>query len=276
MRDSKTPKPSVVVGIDGSQAAIQAAEWAVDEAVSREVPLRLVEVIPEQVEPAPFASVGNVRMEIEYAETALRIGAAAVAAAGKPVKVETAILQGDPAATLIAESGNAEMVCVGSVGIGRFAKALLGSTVAELAEAATCPVAIIRTQQSRPRPDTSLIVVAVNDSPGNDDVVEQAIREAQLRHAPVLALGAWRDGFGEVPSDELDRQVQFWNQRCPSVQFHARATRTGIADFLDVSDSRIQLAVIGSTDVDQVASLIGPHSHPILGHADCSVLIVRS
>ena len=59
--------------------------------------LRLVEVIPEQVEPAPFVSVGNVRMEVEYAETALRIAAAAVAATGKPVKVETAILRGDPA-----------------------------------------------------------------------------------------------------------------------------------------------------------------------------------
>jgi nucleotide-binding universal stress UspA family protein len=276
MRDSKTPKPSVVVGIDGSQAAIQAAEWAVDEAVSREVPLRLVEVIPEQVAPAPFASVGNVGMEVEYAQAALRIAAAAVAADGKPVKVETAILRGDPATALIAESRDAEMVCVGSVGIGRFAKALLGSTVAELAEATSCPVAIIRTQQSRPKPGSSLIVVAVNDSPGNGDVVEQAIREAQLRHAPVLALGGWRDDLGEVPSDELDRQVQFWNQRYPSVQFHARATRTGIADFLDVSNSRIQLAVIGSTDIDQVASLIGPHSHPILRHADCSVLIVRS
>ena len=154
MRDSTTTQLPIVVGIDGSQAAIQAAEWAVDEAVSREVPLRLVEVIAEQVEPAPFASVGNVRMEVEYAETALRIAAAAVAAAGKPVKVETAILQGDPAAALIAESRNAEMVCVGSVGIGRFARALLGSTVAELAEAATCPVAIIRTQQHRPKPDS--------------------------------------------------------------------------------------------------------------------------
>jgi len=276
MRDSNTPQPSVVVGIDGSQAAIQAAEWAVDEAVSREVPLRLVEVIAERVEPAPFASVGNVQMEVEYAETALRIAAAAVAAAGKPVKVETAILRGDPATALIAESRDAEMVCVGSTGIGRFARALLGSTVAELADAASCPVAIIRTQQSRPKPGSSLIVVAVNDSPGNDDVVEQAIREAQLRHAPVLALGVWRQDLGEMPYDKLDRRVHFWERRYPSVQFHARATRTGIADFLDVSDSRIQLAVIGSTDIDQVASLIGPHSHHILGHAECSVLIVRS
>jgi nucleotide-binding universal stress UspA family protein len=238
--------------------------------------LRLVEVIAERVEPAPFASVGNVQMEVEYAETALRIAAAAVAAAGKPVKVETAILRGDPATALIAESRNAEMVCVGSTGIGRFARALLGSTVAELADAASCPVAIIRTQQSRPKPGSSLIVVAVNDSPGNDDVVEQAIREAQLRHAPVLALGVWRQDLGEMPYDKLDRRVHFWERRYPSVQFHARATRTGIADFLDVSDSRIQLAVIGSTDIDQVASLIGPHSHHIFGHAECSVLIVRS
>jgi len=276
MRDSKTPQPSVVVGIDGSQAAIQAAEWAVDEAVSREVPLRLVEVITQQVEPAPFASVGNVRMEVEYAEAALRIAAAAVAADGKPVKVETAILRGDPATALIAESRDAEMVCVGSTGIGRFARALLGSTVAELAEAASCPVAIIRTQHSRPKPDSALIVVAVKDSPGNDNVVEQAMVEAQLRHAPVLALGAWRDDLGEMPHDELDRRAQSWNQRYPSVKIHAAATRTGIADFLDVSDRQIQLAVIGNSDIDQVASLIGPHSHPILGHADCSVLIVRS
>ena len=98
MRDSTATPLPIVVGIDGSQAAIQAAEWAVDEAVSREVPLRLVEVIPRQAEPAPLASVGNVRMEVEYAETSLRIAAAAVAADGKPVKVETAILRGNPAA----------------------------------------------------------------------------------------------------------------------------------------------------------------------------------
>ena len=176
MRDSHTPQPAVVVGIDGSQAAIQAAVWAIDEAISREVPIRLVEVIPEHVEPAPLASVGNVRMELEYGETALRIASAAVEAAGKPVKVETAILQGDPAATLIAESRNAEMVCVGSVGIGRFARAFLGSTATDLAEAAHCPVAIIRTQHTRPKPRSPLIVVAIDESPDNEVVVEEAMK----------------------------------------------------------------------------------------------------
>ena len=276
MHDSNTPQSAVVVGIDGSEAAIQAARWAADEAVSREIPLRLVEVIPEQVEPAPLASVGNVRMELEYGETALRIATAAVEATGKPVKVETEILQGDPAAALIAESRDAEMICVGSVGIGRLVRALLGSTAAELAEAAHCPVAIIRAQQSQLKSDSALIVVAVNDSPDNNHVVEQAMAEAQLRLAPVLALGVLQKDIDDMASDELKRQVECWGRRHPGVKIYAGATRADIADFLPVMDRTIQLAVIGSTDADQVARLIGPHRHPILGHAECSVLIVRS
>jgi nucleotide-binding universal stress UspA family protein len=54
MHDSTTTQFPIVVGIDGSQAAVRAAEWAVDEAVSREVPLRLVEVITQRAEPAPL------------------------------------------------------------------------------------------------------------------------------------------------------------------------------------------------------------------------------
>jgi nucleotide-binding universal stress UspA family protein len=276
MRESTATQLPIVVGIDGSQAAIRAAEWAIDEAVSREVPLRLVAVIPQQAEPAPLDAVGNIRMEREYAETALRIASAAVATSAHPVKVETAVLRGGSVTALTAESRDAEMICVGSVGIGRVARALFGSTAAELAEAAHCPVAIIRTRQHRPKPDSDLIAVAVNDSPGNDDVVERAIKEAQLRQAPVLALGVWRQDLGEMPHDELERRVCVWERRYPSVQFHALATRTGVADFLDVSDSRVQLAVIGSVDTDQVTSLIGPRSHPVLGHAECSVLIVGS
>ncbi len=36
---------SVVVGIDGSQAAVNAAKWAVDGAISRRIPLRLIHVV---------------------------------------------------------------------------------------------------------------------------------------------------------------------------------------------------------------------------------------
>ena len=51
--ETTSSAPSVVVGIDGSRTALDAALWAVDEAVSRDIPLRLVYAIdpdstPEQ------------------------------------------------------------------------------------------------------------------------------------------------------------------------------------------------------------------------------------
>jgi nucleotide-binding universal stress UspA family protein len=46
MRETFNP-PSVVVGIDGSRAAVSAALWAADEAVSRDVPLRLLYAVDQ-------------------------------------------------------------------------------------------------------------------------------------------------------------------------------------------------------------------------------------
>jgi nucleotide-binding universal stress UspA family protein len=45
MRATHVLSPAVVVGIDGSRNALTAALWAVDEAVERDIPLRLVYAI---------------------------------------------------------------------------------------------------------------------------------------------------------------------------------------------------------------------------------------
>ncbi|GFG76246.1 universal stress protein [Mycobacterium botniense] len=267
-----------MVGIDGSQSAIGAAEWAADEAINRDVPLRLIHVMTEQPEPAPLTSVGNVRRELdyglEYAEAALRSASAAVSATAKPVKVETVIVRGDPVATLVAESRYADMVCVGAVGIGRFTRAILGSTAAELASSARCPVAIIRTEQNRSKADEGWIVVWIDGPSANEGVIAYAMDEAGRRHAPVLAVGALHDG--KDTSDELDTQVQMLSRRYPDVHIYSVKTRTGVTEFLADNTKQIQLAVIGSSEAHQLAQLIGPHGHPILNHAQCSVLVVRS
>ena len=44
MQSVETP-PSIVVGIDGSEAAMGAALWGIDEALARDIPLRLVYAI---------------------------------------------------------------------------------------------------------------------------------------------------------------------------------------------------------------------------------------
>jgi nucleotide-binding universal stress UspA family protein len=269
---------SIVVGIDGSQTAINAAVWAIDEAVDREIPLRLVHVIHPDTGTSDLAAVtDDDPLEVEYGEAVLRIAADAVTATGKLVKVETALLCGDASAVLIAESRDADMVCVGSVGIGRFCRAVLGSTAADLAEGAHCAVAIIRAHHDRPRTNGgNWIVVPIDHSPDNDTVVEQAMKEARRRHATVLALGVWHEQGRSTSYDALDRRVQSWRARYPDLRIYEVAAGAGVADFLADNEAWIQLAVIGRADAPEVAQLVGPHAHPILGHVECSVLIVGS
>lgn len=47
MNDRPIQSPAVVVGIDGSQAALEAALWVVDEAVSRDIPVHQGAVVAE-------------------------------------------------------------------------------------------------------------------------------------------------------------------------------------------------------------------------------------
>jgi hypothetical protein len=53
---------------------------------------------------------------------------------------ETEIPRGPAAPVLVEASRDAEMMCVGSVGIGRYARSILGSTATELVKKAHCPV----------------------------------------------------------------------------------------------------------------------------------------
>ena len=138
----------VVAGVDGSDAAINAANWAIDEAISRDVPHRIVPVT--HIEGQPAAPEDAFRLDVQYAESSLRAATAAVQATVKPVKIETDVLWGSPDTAQVNESPNASLVCVGSIGIGALAAKIWRSTAANLAEKAYCPVAIIRSPHSAP------------------------------------------------------------------------------------------------------------------------------
>ncbi|SPM32264.1 hypothetical protein MRAB57_61 [Mycobacterium rhizamassiliense] len=272
MNNVKSPGP-VVVGVDGSDAAIGAAEWAAREAIHHDVPLRLVHVI--QIPDGPMSSDPADAAEHDYAESSLRTARLAVEATGLPVKIDTAVLYGDVDLALIAESSSATLICAGSVGIGRVANMMLGSTAAILAEQAHCPVAIIRRDEKSPPFEAGLIAVVVEDRPGNRDVVRCAMEEARVRHAPVLALCVGRRALFERNRDKFYRRLDGLLRRFPDVEVEVVTTRLGVTRYLQERIGAVQLVVIGPEDAGRVAQLVGPHGPPILAHADCSVLIVR-
>jgi nucleotide-binding universal stress UspA family protein len=260
----------IIVGIDGSQTAIAAALWGADEALGNGVPLRLVSVI-KQTHPSP----DDYTRDLAHAETSVRDAQFAVEASRKLVKIETEVRRGPASAVLVEASRDAEMICVGSVGIGRYARSILGSTATELAEQAHCPVAVLRSNSDQPPPDINWIVVRMTDTPGNDAVVKYAAWEATLRRAPMLILGGRPEELTENADGAFERRVQDWRQRHPEVRVYPVTTKHAIASFLRTNDERVQLAVISGAEADQLAKLVGPSGHPLFQHPECSVLVVR-
>jgi nucleotide-binding universal stress UspA family protein len=248
----------VVVGIDGSDTAIHAAQWAIDEAVSRNVALRLVAVMKDH-----HSSGEEYSADLHHAEAALRAAQDAVAATDPPVKVETAIASGLPRVSLITESDSAAMLCLGSVGIGRYARSIVGSTATDLAEKAHCPVAIIRPPSELPRRAINWIVVAVSEDSDNAAVVAAAFDEARLRDVPLLILGEQAG---------LDPQLR---RRYPDVRAYQIDESATVADFLTTHDEGVDLAVIGAAEANRVAEILGPHGHSRFHRTVASVLVVR-
>ncbi|MHA7664433.1 universal stress protein [Mycolicibacterium sp. HS_4_1] len=257
---------SVVVGIDGSTAAVYAAHWAVDEAISRDVPVRLVSCVQQ--------SAGSDRMVMEYARTCLRAAHAAIETTATQVKIETAAVVGDPTVALIGESRDAALVCVGSVGIGRFAKALLGSTAAGVAEGASCPVAVIRSYSPRRRTPDGAIVVELNDWDENHDVFAAAVAEAQLRARPIIAVGVCPPETGVTAWQELRRRTSVWRELYPDVEIAAAPVTTSVVHYLHNTSEPISLVVVGAHSARELPAIIG--SHADTNRDNPSVLIARA
>jgi nucleotide-binding universal stress UspA family protein len=111
MSEIPTSQSAVVVGIDGSRSAVRAALWAVDEALHRDVPLRLVHVAPQP----EFPEFDN---EPSTAGMALRHAVREIGSTRKPVKVHADIRHGRVADVLRFRHQESRIHCCGSSPVG--------------------------------------------------------------------------------------------------------------------------------------------------------------
>jgi nucleotide-binding universal stress UspA family protein len=286
MREQHLPSRSVVVGIDGSQAAVRAALWAVDEAVRRDIPLRLLCAIPPS-DTVRLDSQDDER-KLGTAELAVQYASTAVESTNKPVKIELDIVHGIPIRSLIAASRSAAMICVGAIGATHFAPGRIGSTAAALTKSALCPAAIIR-GNGRPPSAQRRIVVVIDGSPDSGAALEAALDEAQLRGARLRVLttsqscldyvhgGHAGSAEGHDARARLDRFIAPWARRYPDVKISPVATHGSLMNYLAGNAHSIQLVVAGLGGRHDAASeLVGPAGNAALQGADCSVLIVSS
>lgn len=284
-------QPSVVVGIDGSDTALGAAQWAAEFAAGQSLPLMLVHAIPRldwhfaSVEPP--AETGR----SADGDTVLAAAQTAVQSTHPDLAITTAAIKGAVATVLADAAQSARLLVVGAD------HRALGGHAVRISHRAPCPVVVWRkpvaTRTGKPLP----VVVGIDESDGSAHALEQAFDIAATLHAPLRVVHMWEitaavgmgdlGGQGMMDWPLLDVLQSQQRQRMDELiaPLAAKYRNAHVSKvFEDISPAKgladlsreAQLVVVGSHGRGKLAeSILGSVSQTVIHHAECPVLVVR-
>lgn len=190
----------VVVGVDETPESWEALQWAAQEALFRDRPLRIVHVYK-----------GHRRMGDREPEGRNDIFEAAMTFAHARLGiswVSGALVSGEPAPTLLAEAAGADLLVVGSTRDVDPVSAALTSVSAELAWRADCPVLVVRGSEPWRR-----VVVGIAHPEGCSGVLEFAFEEARERY----------QGLSVIHCFDTSTRLQIDIERATTAEVSSRA-----------------------------------------------------
>ncbi|WP_037070292.1 universal stress protein [Pseudonocardia acaciae] len=285
---------TVVVGVDGSESALDAARWAAGEARRRGLSLRLVNAFGwTDAQP-----VGEAVVTPEYREALLREAHSEVAAAAAAaeefapgVRVEQHVEVGFPVPVLRAEAERARLLVLGDRGLGAVLGLLIGSVAVSMAANAACPVVVVRGPDPVGLPSDLPVVVGVDGSGYSEAAIAFAHEAAAARKAPLVAVHTWgelildprpallrdADAIEAAEREMLAERLAGWADKYPDLDVRRLVTRSRPANALVEWSARAQLLVVGSRGHGNFAGLIlGSVSHAVVQRAECPVAVVRA
>ena len=284
-------RAQIVVGVDGSASALHATRWAAREAARRDAVLRLVHVLTRRL-----LLPDEDMYERERAERGRAWLAAAHAAAqdvAPNVAVVTDLRSGQPAEDLVDETDHADLVVVGSRGLGGFRSLLLGSVANALTAHGHCPVVVLRAGTvGAPPPSEGPVVVGVDGGGATTAAVEFAADAAAARSVALVVVHTWTyeglvaaggpmpvdvdwDGLAAARRRSFDAQVDSVRERYPEVEVRGLVVRGRPVDGILERAEDAQLVVVGSHGRHGlIAGAVGSTTYAVLHHATCPVAVV--
>lgn len=289
-----TAELGIVVGVDGSPESHAAVRWAAQEAVLRRRPVTLLHVVSPIVVTWPIEPVvtGFYEWQEDNATEVLKQSQETLysAAEGSPPPEVHLELRHDGILTeLSSASESADMIVVGSRGLGPVGGAVLGSVSRALLHHAQCPVVVAREGVVR-RTDRNLpVLLGIDGSPASEAATAFAFEEASRRGVELVALHAWSDvavfpilgmdwhTYEQQGHEVLGERLAGWQEAYPDVHISRRIVCDKPARWLIDESKHAQLVVVGSRGRGGISSmLLGSVSTAVAESATTPVAVVRS
>jgi len=293
------PRGAILVGVDGSAAALGAVRWAARYAALRNAPLTLVHVVdaplPEWFEVATLAGSRQWQEQRarDFIEPAIEIAEESTGECG-PVQIDSKVFNSATVPTLVGLSAEVEMVVVGYQGHGGvLARSFLGSVSSALVYHAHCPVAVIHYGEAMiGNAARAPVLVGIDGSPASEAATAIAFEEASRRGVGLIALHAWTDprvsgskGLfqnskwdAQLAEEEetLSERLAGWHERYPDVGIRRRIEIGDPARWLIDASERAQLIVVGSHGCGWFSGrLLGSVGAAVVNRAKIPVIVAR-
>jgi nucleotide-binding universal stress UspA family protein len=270
----------LVVGVDPSDSARDAALWAVDLAAARGCGVELVHVVPGRAGAVPDWLT-------ELADTADRAGA---------VPCQVHVVTGAVFDVLLNRSHAADMIIVGSFGPDAPAGMLVGSTALTLLARAGCPVAVIRGhQRGLGPPRAGPILAGIDGTPASDHALDVAADLAASLGTGLVIVHAWSAhrsdparGIHRPPTDkptpadearrDLDEQLGRLRARRPGLTAQQRlVAATPLQALLEPAPTARAIVVGQRTRrAPPNRAHLGSTSRGLVTSAACPVVVART
>ena len=287
-------KQNILVGVDGSREALQAAEWAAARAKINNAQLQIVcaYALPSYTAASMESGFAVIDNDAIRASAQTVVDEAVTHLAKLGYQVEGRVEPGDPTAVLVQLSQQADLIVVGTRGTGGFADRLLGATSSALPAYSRCPVVVVPARGTdRQFTPVKKIVIGVDGSSRSRKSLRRAIAEAALWGAQLTAVDAvpmassagvlaWlpatvdRESILRDVRDEL-KTICAAETAGSGVEIHAHALDGNPAALLTEFSTAVELVVVGTRGRGGFAGvLMGSTSQSVLAHSTCPVLVV--
>ncbi|MFD4974589.1 universal stress protein [Streptomyces sp. NPDC058424] len=305
---------TITVGLDGSPESRAAAEWAAREAQLRELPVKLLQVWEPVPEPMALAQLLGADTHQHWTERVLREAAEELRSRHPGVEVTTGHVTGKPAEALARAARDAELLVLGSRGLGGIRGFLVGSVGLAAVASTERPVVLVRAdeqtsgeqttgEQATGEPETDVagtastaaavrpVVLGLDVAGPDEALLAFAFDAAARRNVPLRVVHGWNPppyyayGMGLEPAVEREMAkaeaaavtevLRPWRQKFPGVEV-VEQPHFGSPSLLLIEASRGASLVVVGRRIRRATfgARLGPVIHAVLHHAAAPVAVV--